>query len=999
MTTLARISFWLPADRLSDFEVAYRKEITPLLKTHGLKSPSLCERPPIAGVFSRLFAVESPLAITDQESALQHDPAWQKLMQQLGARFGETATGDALHYYFGLYSTPAGSGQVVKAGAGTRHGVWHSLSVQDGLASAVVLQILQDRQGVLWICTGGGVSRYDGAEFVTFTMKDGLPTTAIISMAEDPEGDLWIGANGYHTNTCKGLCRYDGESFHIFTTADGLAGNGVLALLAGQEGMLWISTRDGLSRYDGQTFSSFTTDDGLSHNWVGELYEDRHGRLWMGTRGGVCCYEGETFTSFPPEETGLRARAWSFIEDRQGDLWLGASDGVRRYDGTQFIPFSVKEGLGTEGAGPKLRDQHGHLWFSAFPKGLVRYDGKGFTCFTGAEGLPNSQTESLMEDRDGQVWTATNGGGISRYEGYQFTHITTRDGLLDNGLFFIREDRQGQLWCGTFKGLSRHDGQKWAPSARARTWRTALIEWLEDRQGNLWGITHRGDIKRCVDGKWITVRSQPKKSVHTASLAEDRHGHIWCANGSQGVLRYDGSSWVTFTQEDGLVDNQAKRVLVDRAGQVWITTVMGGVSCYDGEGFVTVTTGAEMGYHCILDLYEDQRGHIWFGTEGSGAVRYDGEGFTTFTTADGLVCNQVMSFCEDGRGHLWLGTQGGGVSRYDGRVFQTLSRRDGLINDVVTDIIQDRHGDLWLATEGGLTRYRPEGSPPSVRIKEIVADRPYEPAPQLSLPESAGFVRFAFQGSSFVTRSDGMVYVYRLEGYDEDWQVTRDRQVTYPNPMLGSCTFQVQAVDRDLNYSEPAVVEIEVTPDLRLQALQEALSQSGIAGEFVGNSSALSTVQMRLIEVAGSDLTVLILGETGTGKGLAARTVHGMSARKKGPFIQVNCGAISQNLVESELFGHEKGAFTGATSRKLGKVELAAGGTLFLDEIGDMTLEAQVKLLRLLEERTFERVGGTETFSAEVRVIAATNRDLGKMGISKQKGEKFTPPVWPSTPL
>ena len=106
MTTLARLSFWLPVDRLADFEVAYRKEIAPLVKKHGLKSPSLCERPPIAGVFSRLFAVESPLAITPQESALQHDPAWQQLMQQLGTRFGGTAIGGALRYYFGLYFLP-----------------------------------------------------------------------------------------------------------------------------------------------------------------------------------------------------------------------------------------------------------------------------------------------------------------------------------------------------------------------------------------------------------------------------------------------------------------------------------------------------------------------------------------------------------------------------------------------------------------------------------------------------------------------------------------------------------------------------------------------------------------------------------------------------------------------------------------------------------------------------------------------------------------------------
>ena len=141
---------------------------------------------------------------------------------------------------------------------------------------------------------------------------------------------------------------------------------------------------------------------------------------------------------------------------------------------------------------------------------------------------------------------------------------------------------------------------------------------------------------------------------------------------------------------------------------------------------------------------------------------------------------------------------------------------------------------------------------------------------------------------------------------------------------------------------------------------------------------------MQLAEVAPTDVTVLILGETGTGKGLAARTVHGLSARRTGPFIPVNCGAIPEGLVESELFGHERGAFTGAIARKLGKTELAEEGTLFLDEIGDLTPAAQTKLLRFLEERTFERVGGTEMLSADVRIIAATNRDLRGM---VEKGE------------
>ena len=209
-----------------------------------------------------------------------------------------------------------------------------------------------------------------------------------------------------------------------------------------------------------------------------------------------------------------------------------------------------------------------------------------------------------------------------------------------------------------------------------------------------------------------------------------------------------------------------------------------------------------------------------------------------------------------------------------------------------------------------------------------------------------------------------------------DWKPVYTRQVTYQDLPLGEYTFQVKAVDRDLNYSEPASVRVTIEPDSRLKALTETLNAAGPGGEFIGESAALRRVQKQLAEVADSDLTVLILGDSGTGKGLAARVLHRLSARRAGPFIPVSCGAIPGTLVESELFGHERGAFTGAVSKKLGKFELAEGGTLFLDEIGDLASEAQTKLLEFLEDRTFERVGGTEILRADVRVIAATNRDL-----------------------
>ncbi|HXI65011.1 MAG TPA: sigma 54-interacting transcriptional regulator [Gemmatimonadales bacterium] len=159
-------------------------------------------------------------------------------------------------------------------------------------------------------------------------------------------------------------------------------------------------------------------------------------------------------------------------------------------------------------------------------------------------------------------------------------------------------------------------------------------------------------------------------------------------------------------------------------------------------------------------------------------------------------------------------------------------------------------------------------------------------------------------------------------------------------------------------------------------ALREDLDRASMFEEIVGSSSALQRVLAQVAKVAQADSTVLILGETGTGKELVARAIHKRSRRASGAFIRVNCAAIPPSLVASELFGHEKGAFTGAVQRRLGRFEAADGGTIFLDEIGELPPEAQVSLLRVLQEREIERVGSSHPVAVDVRVLAATNRDL-----------------------
>jgi DNA-binding NtrC family response regulator len=221
----------------------------------------------------------------------------------------------------------------------------------------------------------------------------------------------------------------------------------------------------------------------------------------------------------------------------------------------------------------------------------------------------------------------------------------------------------------------------------------------------------------------------------------------------------------------------------------------------------------------------------------------------------------------------------------------------------------------------------------------------------------------------------------KIENYNKVLEQTvheRTRELTKANVQLTQEIEERKKAEKSLH---GAYQEIKLLKD-RLQAeniyLQQEVAQEYNFGEIIGQSDALSNVFLRVEQVAPMNATVLLTGETGTGKGVIARAIHSGSARKDRPMITVNCASLPANLIESELFGREKGAFSGAYARQMGRFELADGGTIFLDEIGEMPMELQSKLLRVIQDGEFERLGSPRTLKVDLRIIAASNRNLEK---------------------
>ncbi len=891
-----------------------------------------------------------------------------------------------------------------------RKGTYRTYSIADGLAGMRIEHIAEDSEGYLWFATwDNGVSRFDGDEFQNFTKQNGLVNDHVYFISKDSQKRLWFG-------TLSGVCWYDGSEFrHLEDT--GIARRPVQFIYEDNEGRIWCGGHRTLGYYDGTVFRDMIPlylqqyQEPPSPEWPNQcrgIVEDPEGHMWFGFNY-LIRFDGQSFHRYEEKEGFPRGKInYAVGQDNTGKVWVGQHESKNElwcYTHGTFEPVEINLGSPLR----KIQcDREGRMWFST-SEGALYQDGDGFCRFTPDDGLPHPAVKAVLQDRDHQFWFAT-WGGVGLYDAHSISvfDFSSRGSKRVSEISQIAQDRRGDMWVGYVapalnrleKSVFRFDGEDFDFVGIEDGFDIDnCFAIYEDCDGDLWFGGHNGLFR--YNGKKIkkmqTIAGLGKRSV--SAITQDSQGRFifghWERNNiiekkdllvsPLKIIYQRGEQFQAIFVEDKNKDpfSYIGTVITGRNGEVYFHLIHQNFSD-NAKGFARWHPedglkfyGIENGLidHNVNDLLLDRNGNLWAATQG-GLCCFDGNTFQSFTTEDGLPSNRIRCLLEDRRGHLWLGTDGG-VAHYDGQLFQTI--KSPHIGPVLK-ILEARDGNFYFGTaQNSLVRYRQRQTTPRVRLLQVVADQVYEDLQEGIVSTTDQQVIFEYKGLSFSTHPRDMLYIYRLKGYDADWQpATREMRAYYRNLSPGEYTFQVRAIDRDLNYSEITQIQLSVEPDPRIEGLTATLNNQG-DNEFIGQSEVLQQFQSKLRKVASTDLSVLIIGETGVGKGLAARVLHAQSPYCNGPFIQVNCGALSETLIDSELFGHEKGSFTSAESRRLGKVELAKGGTLFLDEVSDMAVGTQARMLRLLEEGTYERVGGSETLSIQARIVAATNRNLEEM--------------------
>ncbi|MCE5271256.1 sigma 54-interacting transcriptional regulator [bacterium] len=883
--------------------------------------------------------------------------------------------------------------------------------------------IMEDSHGNMWFATfGNGVVRFDGTNWTVFS-DSVLGENRTRTVIEDSRGNIWVGLQR------KGICVFDGKEWTNIKSFGPFYDSHINSIIEDKRGDIWLAGVNPFIEgtiaikmsgdYRNASLESYTVKDGIPNGSDPVLLEDSQGRIWLAADGGLGVYDGRTWKTYNTDKGLPSNRITSLIEDSEKNIWIGTNgNGAARFSGEAFVLYTVADGLPCNSLVPMLADSRGNLWFtSENVKGAVKYDGERWTTLLSRDGklvscvyedsrgglwfntsltlhrvegnsLRAFTTDSLWleevssEDDKGNLYFTQQVGYQLRFNGRDFeekpdkTHFSSAMKPL---LFFNQQTAGGCLLSGSEEGLIVAKNFE----------RTFLNQGMKftaiapDGRGGYWFGTDSGLVNPKIDDycQYVTNHNRIESEFYSLgstpgsneiiTLYRDRNGALWAGTGGGGISRLLDGKLTHFTTDNGLSSNVCYYIFETGAGLFFRVPL--GLDRFDGKSFVTFTARndgffASAGIHqfsfAAVQPIEDKKGNFWFNSL-HGVIKFDPSAIKRDTLPPPLYITRFR------------------IAEKDTTLTNGLRLRYNQ-NSLKIDYI----GISLSAPEEVVYSYKLEGLDTEwTETRLNSASYPYLPPGRYEFELrarnrdgiwNAETARLQFEilppfWSALWFRALMLSAVLGL-----GWVVlnVRTRLIQKRNTELLAEITERKKVELALREKN---IEVKNLKD-RLQAeniyLQEEIKLTHNFNEIIGNSEALNKVLERVEKVAFTDSTVLILGETGTGKQLIARAVHRLSPRAYKPLVTINCASIPASLIESEMFGYEKGAFTGAVSRKTGRFELADGGSLFLDEIGELPLELQAKLLRVLQDGEFERLGSTNTIHVDVRIIAATNRDL-----------------------
>jgi DNA-binding NtrC family response regulator/ligand-binding sensor domain-containing protein len=860
-----------------------------------------------------------------------------------------------------------------------------------------------------------------------------MSNNSIYSLLLDHSHNLWVGTSDGLNVLFFNDMRSNNIKFRRFNSdrnnANSLSNSTVRVIYQDRIGDLWIGTDGGInnviqSNKDDFKFKRYlniiSDNKSLSHNEVYAICEDKSGKLWIGTNGGglnVFDKKTNSFTRYSHDPLDSRSISYneirSIFKDKSGTMWIGTYgsgiDKVSRGAG-EFKLYKYKPDNQNSLSHPIVwsiyEDDGGILWIGTHGGGLNRLDRKNeqYSVFKNNPNNQNSLSNNIIrvvcKDRDGIFWIGTHGGGINKFIPESKTFIRfVNDANNPNSLAMdeircIYEDNSGILWIGTYgQGLDRFNKEtesfthyKNDPQNDSSLSNNFVRTIYEDKAGNLWIGTEGGGLNRLdrVSNSFERFISNPNDSTSLSNdyiftIHEDQDGILWLGTWGGGLNKFDPKTKKAtyFNSNDGLPSNAIYGILEDEKGNLWL-------SSNNGISRFNLKTESLTNYNVKDGLQNNEfNGGSYFKSK-SGEMFFGGiNGFNSFypsnikdnTFIPPVLITSFQKFNEEVDFDKPVYSVNMIELSYEDYVFtfefaaldfsapeknKYMYKMEGLDKDWIISNFSRRFATYTTLSPGDYT-FRVIGTNSDGIWNEKGASVDIKIHPPF-------WMTWWFRTLVIILLSIAVfgVYKLRVRRLEEKRKVLADRldEKTKHSNELQNALSEVERLKNRLE-----VENIYLQDEIKLQHNFE---------NIITQSEEMKKVLHKVEKVSPTDATVLVLGESGTGKELLARAIHNISNRSERPLVKVNCSALPANLIESELFGHEKGAFTGATSRKIGRFELADGGTIFLDEIGDLPLELQPKILRVLQEGEFERIGNSKTIEVNVRIIAATNRNLDR---------------------